>query len=172
MTRQWILIVSLCFHSCSNFSKNITSNCSVSSFGPEIIISTGNLYDLSLKTTDTNIVNGTTRFLGNVYGQNGTSILVKGTISIPPNRYDNMQDVLLPFLSTTEKGTMFHRHIVSENNLNISNTKIFFPDRGGTIVVSSRSSLSDISSVGVLQNLKVNGTLLYPSTIKRYGDTA
>ena len=50
--------------SCSNFSKNVTSNCSVARLEPEIIISTGNLYDLSLKTTDTNIVNGTTRFLG------------------------------------------------------------------------------------------------------------
>ena len=160
--------------SCSSFSKNITSNCSVSSFGPEIIISTGNLYDLSLKTTDTNVVNGTTRFLGGIYGQNGTNIRVMGTISIPPNKYDSMQDVLLPFLSATKNGTLFHRGIVLEKSPNISDTKMFFPDRGGTIVVSSRSSLSDISSVGVLQNLKVNSTLFcIPETaIKRYGDTA
>ena len=68
-----------------------------------------------------------------------------------------------------QKRGQYFTDIVSENNLNISNTKIFFPDRGGTIVVSSRSSLSNISSVGVLQNLKVNGTLFVSKKVQSKG---
>ena len=46
---------------------------------------------------------------------------------------------------------------------------MFFPDRGGTIVVSLEAPLSDISSVGVLQNLKVNSTLFVSKKVQSRG---